>query len=228
MIGVVETDRARIPAVEVLLLNLVYVGHARIPHILAPGEYLYAPLLSYGYHHFEDVEVAVIGRLGVPDDCVLIELRMRRGIVAAMESLVVSLHAVIWKGVAFELPARDAVSICEGGQKERVDIRFLLQDIEYFFGALVQKGNRPDLNADGLFFPGGGGRLLLHRLVLGRRGRLPLHERWTGAGHTCFYTGFDWIGRRGACLYTNGGRAGRTCFYTDFDWIRRRGRDSRW
>src|SRR5438128_2184664 len=54
--------------------------------------------------------------------------------------------------MSLQLTAGDTVAVSERRQKQRVDGGFLLQNIEDLFRALVQKGNRSNLDTnDGRF-----------------------------------------------------------------------------
>src|SRR5690348_17613142 len=75
MIGIVEANRAGIAAIEVVFLNFLDVRHIGAPHVLAPGVDLYAVFLGLRNYLFKNVDIAVIGRLNIFDDRVLVVLR---------------------------------------------------------------------------------------------------------------------------------------------------------
>lgn len=91
--------------------------------------------------------------------------------VPALRAARVFLRAMIRKRTSYHLPATGAPIIGEHGEKERVDLATLLQDIEYQIDALVNKRRCSDLNANHLF--GRSGNLWGQRQArpVGRKGR---------------------------------------------------------
>src|ERR1700722_13058243 len=126
MVRVVEADGAGIPSVQIFFLDLIDIGYARVPDILAPGVNLNAAFFGYGNHHIENIYIAVVRRFRVFDDGVLVILRVRRCVVTTVEALVDALNSMVRKRMALKWAAGNAVSIGESRQEERVDTRLLL------------------------------------------------------------------------------------------------------
>src|SRR2546425_8011408 len=83
---------------------------------------------------------------------------MGRCEVAAAEIVVVLLLAVVWERLAAQLPAGDAATVSERGEKQCVDRGQLLEPVEHPVGAFVHERHGAYLNTD-------------HRRLCGRRVR---------------------------------------------------------
>ena len=148
MIRIIETDGPGVSAVQIPLLNLVYVRNARIPDILTPGENPNAALLRNGYDCFKDVDIAMVRRLGVLDDRVLVVLGVRRSVITAMEMIIVVLDPMVRKRMILQLPARNAVAIREGRDEERINSRTLLENVDDLLSSLIQERDGANLDSD--------------------------------------------------------------------------------
>src|SRR5580658_4592163 len=147
-IRIVETDRSCGPSVEVLLANgLIMRGLGGTPDIFTPGKDLEAALFSDWDDLFQDIDVAVIGRLHFFENRVFVVLQVRHGIVAAMEFVGVALHPMIGKGMTRDHAAGRTIAISKRRNEECVDPALLLKDVQHFLCALVEKGNSADLDA---------------------------------------------------------------------------------
>src|SRR4030095_17073586 len=87
---------------------------------------------------------------------------MERGIAPAVKSFgVVLLRAMIRQRLSWHLPSRNASSVSETGEQQRVDAGALLKNIENFIHTLIYERDCSDLDRDEL--------LVLLRLRYGRR-----------------------------------------------------------
>jgi len=117
-------------------------------------------------------DAPMVWRPGLFEPGVLIELRMRRGVVAAVERLLIGLLlSVIGKRLTGHLASPQPASIGEGRQKNRVHRAAFLEQVEHLLGALVHEGNRAHLDAYSL---------LPRRLF--RRGALCRQRQWRQGG----------------------------------------------
>ena len=91
----------------------------------------------------------MIGRAKVLQHGVLVILRMRRGKISAVEIQIVFLFAVIRQRLSGNLPSGNSPPIGEYRKKERIHASALLQHIQHFLCAFIDKRDGPDLNADG-------------------------------------------------------------------------------
>src|SRR5712671_6270965 len=74
---------------------------------------------------------------------------MRNGIVATVERFLVGfLAAMVGKRLARNLAASETSPVGEGGQKNRVDRAFLLEDVEHLLSPFIDERDRPDLHPD--------------------------------------------------------------------------------
>ena len=117
--------------------------------IVIPCVYLDSALLRFGQHRFEYVKIAMVRSFCILEDSVGIELRMRRGKVAAVE-FVVFLFPMVWKRPAFDLPSAGTPVISKGGQKQSVHLALLLKNIQYLVHALIHERYGADLNSNHL------------------------------------------------------------------------------
>src|SRR5215510_12110780 len=108
---------------------------------------------------------------------------MERGIAPAVKSFgVVLLRAMIGQRLSGHLPSRNAASVSEDGQHQRVDVGALLKNIENFIHTFIYERNCSDLDRDELL-------VLLRLRRRRRRGeRFFFHSasRWrrtTNTGH---------------------------------------------
>ena len=77
---------------------------------------------------------------------------MNGGVAATVEGVgVVLLLAVIGQRLSGNLTSSDAAAVGEGGDEERVDSAFFLQDVEHRLDAFVDERNSADLDADHFF-----------------------------------------------------------------------------
>jgi len=82
-------------------------GKVGSEHILQPTNNRHATLFRRRNHPGENVEVAVIGRMSIPENRVLVVLGARDGEVSSMKLEVVFLLAVIKQRSARNLPSSD-------------------------------------------------------------------------------------------------------------------------
>ena len=84
----------------------------------------------------------MVGRTGLFQRCILVEVGMWYGVIAAVKKrLVCLLLAVIGKRLAGDLPSAQTTAIGESGQKNRVDFPALPKQVEHLFNSLIDKGN---------------------------------------------------------------------------------------
>ena len=94
---------------------------------------------------------AVVRGAGLVQHGVPVELRMRRGVIAAVKSLLVRfLRAVVGKRLPRDLAPSQAPAIRERGKVDRIDGTPLLEEIEDFVGAFIHKGHCAHLDPDRL------------------------------------------------------------------------------
>jgi hypothetical protein len=80
----------------------------------------------------------VVGRTGLLEHGVTVKLRVRRGVVAAVEEFLVCFpHAVIGKWMPWNLAPGQSATIGERGQEDGINSAFLLQNVENPVGPLI-------------------------------------------------------------------------------------------
>ena len=84
-VGVKRAERASLPAFQVHLGDLLDARHVRAEHIFHRAEDSHAALLCLGQDRSHNVQVAVVGRAGLLEHGVAIELGVRGGVVAAVK-----------------------------------------------------------------------------------------------------------------------------------------------
>ena len=73
---------------------------------------------------------------------------MRRGKISAVEIQIVFLFAVVGQRLSGNLPSRDATSIGEYSKEQGIHASALLQYIQHFLRAFIDKGDCSHLNAN--------------------------------------------------------------------------------
>ncbi len=81
----------------------------------------------------------MIGSAGIFQNRVLVVLQVGRGEVSTVKIQVVFLLAVIRQRLARNLPSRDAATVSEHREEERIHAGALLQYIEDFFGTFIHE-----------------------------------------------------------------------------------------
>src|SRR5262245_38121421 len=105
-----------------------------------------------------DVELAVVRRAGLLQRGILIELRVRRGVVTAVKGLLVGLgFSVVGERLPWNLSPRQPATVVQSREDNRIDPPALLQDVQDLFNAFVCKRNRADLYPNHLLPTLGGG-----------------------------------------------------------------------
>src|ERR1051326_9119355 len=91
----------------------------------------------------------MIRRAGLFENGIFVKFGVWRRIVAAVKRSFIRLfRAVVWEGLAGNLPARQAAAIGEGGEKNGINSGLLLQDVEHLFRAFIDKRVGADLETD--------------------------------------------------------------------------------
>ena len=180
-IRVAHADAGRRLAVHVDLDRFVEARHILVEDVLEPADHFHAAPMRGRQHVGDHVVAGMVRRLLGRDRRVAIELRMRRREVAAVVVVVVFLPAVIGQRVAARLTARDAASVRERREEQRVDRRHLAEAVEHFLGAFVDERHRADLDADHRGLRGGKRRPSAERGRAGRQQRAlekcaPIHR----------------------------------------------------
>src|SRR5262249_851965 len=125
-----------------------YAGHIVAKCIFVPAINFHPAPMRLGQNLPENVEAAVVGRFGLFERGVFVELLVRRGEIAAMKIQIVFLLAVVGQRMILDLAAADAASISEGRQEDGIYRAALLENVKHLFRAFVHEGNCAGLDAD--------------------------------------------------------------------------------
>src|SRR2546423_12929285 len=94
----------------------------------------------------------MIGSARLLENGVCVKLRVRRGIISAVEKLFIGfLFAMVWKPLPGDLTARQAATVGKSGQENGINRPALLQNIEHLRRSFIEEGHRSNLEADHFF-----------------------------------------------------------------------------
>ena len=148
-VGMEKAQCVGAPTLQIHFRDFLHAGHVRAKHVFNRAKQFHAALLRAGQDGGEDVEVAMVGRAGLFQNCVPVKIRVRRRVIAAVESLLDGLLlAVVGKRMARNLPPAQPAAVGERRQENRVHRGAFLKDIEHRLVALVHKRDGADLDAD--------------------------------------------------------------------------------
>jgi len=159
-------------------------GNILTKNILVPAIDFYSAPVSFWQHLRKNIHFTMIGCAGLFQNGILIELRMGRGGIPAMEIQIILLFPMIRQRLIRDLTAGNAPSVSKCGEEDRIHRTSFLDDIQDLVGAFVHKRNRADLNTDHLLRSGcfaGPGRHRAQERDTGRGGRAGSNE--VAAGH---------------------------------------------
>ena len=148
-VRIARAGKARCRTAQHHLARAVEAGHVRGDHVLEPWNHFHPASMRLRDDVGEHVVAAVIGRVLRRNARVAVELRMRRGVIAAAERRrVVLLPPVIRQRLVRQLASRNAAPVGERGNEQGVDRRHLLQRVEHLVGPFVDERHRADLDPD--------------------------------------------------------------------------------
>ena len=135
-----QAERPGLSSLQVHFRHLFDSGHVCPEDIFDRTKQFQAAPFRGRQDRRHDVHIAMVRRARLLEHCVPVELRVRRGVIAAVKGFRVRLRlAVIGKRMARNLPSAQAAAVREGRQKNRVHRPALLEDVEHLFCSLVNK-----------------------------------------------------------------------------------------